>query len=231
MIKKTLFILTSLLVCYSCSGYQEKGLFIGSVQFPTSLEMVPDIRIYYAGKKVTAEVDNHAKKVIYTIPELKQRAVFYLLITPTIEFSSHENTVPYLKLNPHVPYKFYILELASTVPTNKNKKRDIAAFRPEYAWNIKEIKLDITGGRIPDETIIIQYNPAFIQTIEGGNAIQLPKIVIRPDIVSMLGSEQKLHELSQKWFLAALHTDTIHESVQSPIKISPQPKTVLALTA
>jgi hypothetical protein len=223
-ITATLFVCIAHITCLF--GYPDKGLFIGSIQFPTTLEMVPDIRIYYAGKKVMAEIDSHAKKVIYTIPEIKQRSVFYLLTTPTIEFYSHDNTIPYLKLNPHVPYKFYILELVSAA--NKNKKRD--AYRPEYAWNIKEIKLDITGGRIPDETIIVQYNPAFIQTIEGGNAIQLPKIVIRPDIVSILGSEEKLHELSQKWFLAALHTDTIHESAQSPIKMSPQPKTVLALT-
>ena len=86
-------------------------------------------------------------------------------------------------------------------------------------------------GRIPDETIIIRYNPDYVQALEGGNNIEFPKIIIKPDILKLVGSEAKLHELSNSWFLAALNTDTIHETAPVRIRVTPQSKTVLAMTA
>lgn len=215
-------------------AYGEKSLFIGSIQFPSILEMVPNVRVYYCGRKISTDIDEFGKKIMYSVPEHKQRTFFYILVTPDIEFGSHENTVPFLKLKKSCPYKFYALQLVPyETPKKQNKKLGNGVERTQiaYTWYVKELDLSVSGGRIPDETIIVCYNPDFIQSVEGGNAIEFPKLVIKPDILKLVGSEEKLHQISNKWFLAALDTDTIHESLQSEFKITPQSKTVIAMTA
>lgn len=216
-------------------AYGEKGLFIGNIQFPNSLEMVPNVRVYYAGRKIASETDDFGKKIIFSIPELKQRNFFYMLITPDIEFCSHENTVPFLQLKKGSKHKFFAMQLIPyEVPQKKHKKLGNGTFQKSeiaYTWYIKELNLTLADGRIPDDTIIVCYNPEFVQSLEGGNAIEFPKIMIKPDLLKMVGSEAKLHQISNKWFLAALNTDTIHETLQPEFKINPQAKTVIAMTA
>lgn len=204
-----------------------KGLFVGSIQFPSVLEMVPSIRVYYSGRKISCETDELGKKITFNIPEYKQRTFFYLLIAPSIEFGSHENTVPFLKLQKSCPHKFYGMELVK-VETQDKKKKKTSPF--EYAWVIKELNLNLPDGRIPDDTIIVRYHPDYVQSIEGGNMVEFPKIIIRSDILKLTGSEAKLHDISNRWFLAALHTDTIHDPIQSEFMINPTTKTVLAMT-
>ncbi len=91
----------------------------------------------------------------------------------------------------------------------------------EYTWAIRQLELQLPDGRIPDETIIIRYHPDYVYALEGGNNIEFPKIIIKPDILKLVGSEAKLHELSNKWFLAALNTDTIHDTAPAQIRIEP----------
>lgn len=212
-------------------AYGEKSLFYGSIQFPNGIEMIPNIRVYYAGRKVVCENSDATKRITFAVPELKQRTFFYLLITPDIEFNSHENTVPFLKLKRGQPYKFYTMELAiSPTKNHKAHKKNINPY--EYSWIVKELDLaTITGGRLPDETLIVRYNPDFVQGLEGGTMVEFPKIVLKPDLLKLAGSEEKLHDLSNSWFLAALNTDTIHETAQSEVRINSQTKTILAMTA
>lgn len=208
--------------------YAQKSLFIGSIQFPSTVHLVPSIRVYYAGSKIVCETDDNSKKVIFSVPEFKQRTFFYLLISSDVEFCSHENTVPFLKLKRNCPYKFYALQ---RVPAESKKRKRNEQSQPEFTWIIKELNLQLPDDRIPDETIIVRYSPEFVETIEGGNAIEFPKIVIKNDILKLAGSESKLHEISNSWFLAAMNTDTIHETTQAEFIVNPQAKTVLAMTA
>lgn len=229
MIKKIVILLLCLLSspCLHAYGYG-KSLFIGSIQFPSIVEVVPSIRVYYSGRKIMCETDELGKKITFSIPEYKQRTFFYLLIAPSIEFGSHENTVPFLKLQKNCPYKFYGMELVK-VETQDKKKKKSSPF--EYAWIVRELNLCLPDDRIPDDTIIVRYHPDYVQSIEGGNMIEFPKITIRPDILKLTGSEAKLHDISNRWFLAALHTDTIHDPLQSEFFINPTTKTVLAMTS
>ena len=205
-----------------------KGIFYGTVQFPASLEMVPNLRVYYAGHKLICESNDATKQISFAVPELKTRTFFYLLITPDIEFCSPDNTIPYLRLKKDTPHKFYTLEL-TTVPS-KSKKRKIGDPGFEYEWIIKEIDLTtITAGKIPDETIIVRYHPAYVLGLEGGNMVEFPKIIIKSDVVKLAGSEAKLYEQSDKWFLAALNTDTIHDTAHSEVLTNHQAKTILAM--
>ena len=206
----------------------QKSLFTGIIQFPLDIMDLPNIRIYYAGHKITTEMDDHAKKVIFTIPEIKERSFFYLLFVTNIECCTHENTVPFLKLKKNQPYKFYSLQRIQN-PKNKRKRTDLN--QTEYTWIVKELSLTLPDGRIPDDTIIIYYNPSYIQAVEGGAAIEFPKIFIKPDILSFVGGQQKLEHMSNTWFLAALNTDLIHDSLQPEVVIKNQPKTILAMAA
>lgn len=222
----------TLLTSINTHAFGEKSLFIGNIICPSTLEMVPSIRVYYAGRKIVCESDDYGKKITFSIPEQKQRTFFFMLITPEIEFCSHENTVPFLKLKKNAPYKFYAMEL---IPIQGQKKKKGANANPlekniEYTWALRQIDLQLPDGRIPDETIIVRYHPDFIQSISGGNAIELPKIIIRPDILKLVGSEKNLHELSNRWFLAALNTDTIHDTSTCEVRMNPHAKTVLAMT-
>lgn len=227
MIKSTIFGFLGLIVLIiSTTLYGQRGLFIGTIQFPNSLSTVPNIRVYYAGQKIVCETNDDTKKVIFSIPELKERGLFYLLICPEIEFCSHENTVPFLKLKRGSTHKFYLLQ--RVVSENKNKKNKQKTNLVEYGWVVKEFTLDLPDGRIPDDTIIVQYHPDYIQAIEGGNAIEFPKIIIKNDILTIVGSEQKFHNLCNSWFLSALNTDTIHGSLQQDF-LNTQSKTILAM--
>lgn len=230
MIKKTIFFLIlGLLTMHDAHAYgYGKSLFVGSIQFPSILEMVPSIRVYYSGRKISCETDELGKKITFSIPEYKQRTFFCLLVAPSIEFGSHENTVPFLKLQKNCPYKFYGMELVK-VETQDKKKKKTSPF--EYTWIVRELNLSLPDDRIPDDTIIVRYHPDYIQSIEGGNMVEFPKIIIRPDILKLTGSEAKLHDISNRWFLAALHTDTIHDPIQSEFLVTPTTKTVLAMTS
>lgn len=213
---------------FPMAGYGQKGVFYGTIQFPTTLEMVPNIRVYYAGHKIVCQPNDGAKQITFEIPEQRQRTFFYLLITPDVEFCSPDNTIPFLRLKKDVPYTFYTLEL--TLVPSKTKKRKLSDPTYDYEWVIKEIDLaTLAGGRIPDDTIIVRYHPHYVQGLEGGNVVEFPKIIIKPDIVKLAGSEVKLHEISDKWFLAALNTDTIHAAPQAEFRPSSQAKTILAM--
>ncbi len=215
------------LIASQAFSLEQKGLFIGSIQFPSLLTATPHIRIYYAGRTVACETNDDTKKVTFCIPEFKQRTFFYVLVSPAISFAP-QNTVPYLTLKQNCPYKFFVLQRVAYEPKNKKRKSDPSI---EYGWIINELSLAPADGRIPDDTIIICYNPDFIEGLQGGNAIEFPKLMIKKDIIKLVGSEEKLLEISNGYFLAALHSDTIHETIQTEFLATAQPKTIIAMTA
>lgn len=234
MNKIRLFLLFIIVMPFFSYAYEEKAVFIGSIQFPSILEVIPGVRIYYAGKKISTEIDEDGHRIIFSVPAPKNLTFFYFLITPEIQFSSNENTIEFLKLKPRMPYRFYVVELVTTEESGNKRAKSTMAFAEnttKYHWNIKEVTLNLPANRIPDDTIIICFDPSYIQKLEGGNAVEFPKICLRPDLLKLTGSEKKLHELSTSWFLAALNTDTIHEAPAPEIKFSPHSKTVIALTA
>jgi hypothetical protein len=202
-----------------------KTLFVERVIFPGTLETVPTIRAFYAGRKISGEVSGNS--VTFSFPEMR-RNFFYLLISHDLEFGSPDNTISCLKLKKSANYKFYALELVSV--ENKKRKKSLNQPQFDYTWNVKELSLSLAGNRIPDDTVIVWYNPDFIKGLEGGNLIEFPKIIIRPDIVALLGSEEKLHNLSNQYLLSALNLDTIHDNITQEIAYTASPKTILALT-
>src|SRR5581483_3730006 len=138
---------------------------------------------------------------------------FTLLITPSFRFVTQDNTVLYRALEHGQPYKFYVLTLKEKVihPENVvllgNSSKEPTS---HYYWDVKEIPLSTYQARIPDDSIVICYNPDFVDAISGGNAVEFPSIKIKRNILNLVGSEAKLHENSIELVLASLDHDMLH---------------------
>lgn len=197
----------------------------GSIQFPRAIECVPDIRIYYAGNKLKGERDDAIKKSIFTIPINKNTTIFYLLVCEHISAHTQDNfknLVRYLKIEHHTPYKLYRMELVSQAAKNSNpiptNTRD---------WRISRVALG-KDGRIPDDAIIICYNPKFIESIEPLSAVELPIIKIRSDLLEHIGSQDALDQYSLELIMASLDMDLIHATIQPDLKKNYE-KTIVAM--
>ena len=200
-------------------------LFSGIIHFPDSVKMVPEVCVYCGGNKISTERDHKGKKL--SLPHHRYQTQFYLLITEDFQFKcAFDNTINYLKIDTEQPYTFYVLTLKEKTSLSFAAKER----SPEYYWDIKKMPLPYHNGRIPDTTIIICYNPAFIDTLKGGNMVELPTIRIKPNILNLVGSESKLHEKSIELLLASLDYDSIHARSTSQVKFDYQAKTVLAIT-
>jgi hypothetical protein len=207
-----------------------KGLFIGSIQFPTTLEQVPSLRIFCAGNKIACEKDEVAKRITFTIPEDKQRTEFPLVIAEKVQFEVLEdsNTIKFLKVAPGQAYKLYTLERIrvakeSTEESNDRtlRKSHLYASIPEssytYQWLIREEKNNLIDGKIPDDAIVVYFKPGYIQSVKGGSAFELPRIIIKADVAQLAGSEEKLHDFSKSLVLSSLDLNAIHANVQAQV--------------
>ncbi|MCX5922820.1 MAG: hypothetical protein NTX86_05860 [Candidatus Dependentiae bacterium] len=198
-----------------------KGLLIGSIQFPASLTSIPELRVYRGGNKVACETHEAAKKISFAIPEDKTRTQFSLVITvPPSNIKKEQqfksvkdtNVIEYLTVQPKQTYKFYCLELLAFEEDEENIT---------HRWIIKEQKNGLVGGRIPDDAIIVYYKPEWIGSVEGGtvngNVIELPKIMIKENIIQLAGSAIKLKETSESILISAMDLDAIHSTFKKEI--------------
>ncbi len=202
--------------------FLDQTIIMGSIQFPRTLENVPPIRIYYAGNKIKGEADHHLSRATFTIPTDRNCTRFYLVISENVQPHTEENLVKFLKIKPNTSYKFYRLDLVN-VPS-KDPKRPYASDRE---WQIMPMRVN-EHGRLPDYGIIICYNPDFVEGLETGSSLELPTIKIRPDILTLAGSEDALQQLSIEVLLSSIENDLIHASVKSDVKQNYQ-KTIVAM--
>lgn len=213
-----------------------RSLLMGLIQFPRVLKKIPPIRVYYGGKIINSYAHKGIPKVTFEISKTNQQTIFYLLVTENIHYQVKEfsdrtyqsNIIDHLQLPPHQLYKFYRLELVpSSIETTDNNMELLAQEQTSlknkkdktdnYHWKISEKRLP-QNGKIPDETIVICYFPHAIATVKGGSKIELPTLIIKPNIIELMGSEEKLHEASIKLQLASLDLDTIHAPTKREIK-------------
>lgn len=214
-----LLLLLSLVVQTPSWAYIEKKALVSCIQFPKSIKNVPYIRMYYRGGIVKALIDNESKKIVYRLSEKKQLNFFYVCIVKAQDLECIKpstdprcNTVQNFKVKPDRPYKLYSLEMVG-----------------DSSWRVKQEHLDQSMGLIPDDAILVCYNPAYIAGVAGGNEIDLPKIFIKENIVSLTGSEDSLNETSTELLLSCLDFDTLHTTVQQVIRQDLGHKTVVAL--
>ncbi len=184
-----------------CTG----TLYLGSVQFPETLQTIPEMRIYYAGQKVAAESNNKTKNVTFSIAQ-DNGSTFYVVITNHLEWdvSPHTNTISHLKVAQNQPYKFYKIV------------RRYSDITHEYSWHVDEIPL--LKNLLPDNAIILCCNPDYIEALEVKHSVDLPKIVIKKNILDIVGSESQLHEESIKSLLTSLDSNTVHTTMKPETK-------------
>lgn len=209
-----LFLLCSMFVCASAFSYVEKKALVSAIQFPKTIKNAPYIRMYYRGGIVKGDVDNEGKKIVYRLSEKKHLNFFYLCIVKAQDLDCikpgndpYSNTVQHFKIKPHKPYKLYSLEMVG-----------------DSAWRVKQEQLPFTTGLIPDDAMILCYNPHYIAKVAGGSEIELPKVYIKEGI-----SEATLADTSTELLLSCLDFDTLHNTVQQVIKQDISQKTVVAL--
>lgn len=215
-------IIFALSMSYSGNSLAIKTFFRGTIQFPQTMSSIPNIRVYSGGYKIKSETTAHG--LTFEVPEEKHRRKFNILITEKVQFQTEAdtNTIQYLKIADGQKYKYYTVVLMKNdddihfdaIADAKNKKKTI----PQFEWDIEEHALDLANGRIPDDAIIICFNPSYVDHLEGGNALELPKVVIKKNIIQLAGSEDNLLDASATLMLSSLDTDTIHANIRQEVK-------------
>jgi len=200
----------------------DKVIYVGNILFPHSLQKTPQMAIYRGGQKIKTETDDTSKKVQFTISEDKNYKTFYVLIAQDIQPKIQNNTVQFLSVAPTQNYKFYKIEHIKKSSDDANKK-------DTYTWDIVGGKVR-KDGRIPDNTLIIVYNPDYIEKLEGGNELELPKIIIKQNILEIGGgTEEKLHDEEAALLMASLKLNIIHTPEKSEIKQFRDKKLIIAM--
>jgi len=214
--------------------HNDKIWLMGSIQYPMNLEKIPMLRIYCGGNKIKCEANDDNKKLNFSFADSRKQTTFYILITEQIEFVTENNVVLCLKVPSLASYKLYVLNrIESEYPKDKTAEQPTM-----YKWDIQPIELE-EDRKMPDNAIIVCDNPDYVSEIVGESAgsddatvCELPKIVMRSDLLHVVGSEEKLHEHAAMLRLAAIDSDTIHswrQNIQSTV--NKQAKTIVALTA
>lgn len=210
-LKKLLLLVVSL-ICISLSSQTAfaHSLLMGTIQFPQSLSTVPTIRVYCAGKIIPCSVDQKTKTLTFSIPKYAQQHHFNLVITEKVRFgfspTKYEdkpaNTPSYLKLEQKQPYLYYSLLLTPEFTESESAQLT-------YRWRIRPESLS-TERKIPDDAIIVCCDANWIAGIDSSNSFEFPTIEIKPDLLELAGSQEKLREASARLMLAALDSDTMH---------------------
>lgn len=214
-------------------------LVLGSIQFPATVERVPSLRVYYAGHQIPVEIQQETKQITFSIPRSPNQNKFYMLISQSVNFASlsnyhpaiTHNTVEYCRVAKDSPYKLFELELVEESHSNENiltaPASQVKKENASYRWIINEHKLVHDDLRMPDMTVIVLYNPDFVETLRAGSGFELPTIALRPDLLSVVGSESKLHAFSHELLMSAIDLDTVHTVLAQTIKVDNQ-RTLIA---
>lgn len=189
-------------------------IYVASIQFPTAIKELPSIRAYFRGRKISGEAEGD--QLLFTIETDRSMRKLYLLVVEDVSFAFDE-TVQYLKLKPDTGYKLWSLELMHKKNSNHNPHKLAGGIKlntddsSPYFWIMHEELIDARSGRIPDNSIVILYDPSFFESdLIGGSSVYLPKLMVSSNILKRVGSEEKLHEISTRFLLSALNSDTLH---------------------
>ncbi len=203
----------------------EKALRYGAIKFPTEIEIKEPIEVFYAGERISTEIEQDAHLVSFAISEYKMRNTFCLLICNDIETVSEQNTIKFQRVCKDRPYKLYVLKFHPNKDLLKSTNDiDINA---QGSWEITQKALQ-SDMRIPDNAIIVQYHPHLVEKVHGGNALELPKIVLNEQVLQQFTSDE-LHDASIHFVLSSLDLRTIHAKQDVRTKSDFKNKTISIL--
>jgi len=195
----------------------DKTLFVGSIVFPQTIKLIPEVSIYRGGVKIKTDTDHTSKKTQFTISDDKSCTTFYILVTQNIQPCVQDNTVKYLQVAPNERYKLYTLE--------KIKTKDSHEWRISLEENRKKNRV------IPDDTLIVIFNSDYVEKLARGNELELPRIIIQKNILDLVGgTEEKLHETEAELILSSLDHKLIHPKLTSQVKQDYKKKIVVVMS-
>jgi hypothetical protein len=205
-----------------------KNIIMGCIQLPRDLQQMPAIRIYCGGRHIKGEIDELGHQIRFNIPKSADQNQFYVLITEHIGFELCDRVeqgyvVRHQKLLPNTTYKLFEVTYNNTaVFDEKNVKKQV--------WTVVEKRLPMTDLRIPDHTIIVRYNPIFIDTMVEKNEFELPTILFKHNSVLLAGSEKAFQDLAAAMIIASIDADTLHTPEETMVKFEKQ-RVLVALSA
>ena len=232
-IQTALYAIVGILI-FGTLHLQASSLIMGAVQFPSSVTKVPRMRIYCGGQIIpyeSCDTEYEAKKFIFKIPKTRYQRTFHIFITESINFKAAknrtkkepQNTIKYLTVPAGQAYKLYKLKLVPTAPENEF---DDDSKDQTYQWKIKEESIAEKKRKIPEDAIIVCYNPDWVDELRIENAFELPTIALKKNLLELAGTEQKLAEFSDTLLLASINSDTIHATMRQVIKQDMQRTTI-----
>lgn len=205
----------------------EKSVWHGGIKFPCHVNPIPPVRIYYTGNKIPTEIDDKKHEISFAISEYSTRQVFYLIIVDTVDFVTEQNTVKYLKVPKGRPYKIYRLTFMPNKEIIRGNQLDVG-LEQRGSWEIVQMRL-ADDMRIPDNAIIVCYHSYLIKNVEGGNALELPRIIVDADMLNQLTPDE-LQDVSVQFLLSSLNCDSFHTVPDARIKTDVPHKTIITLT-
>lgn len=211
----------------------DKNVFQGSILFPKDIKKLPNISIYRRGLKIKTEEEASNHKIQFTISEDKSSKRFYLIISKEITPKVDDNTVKYLTVdtsNNHKNYKFYELALFTNQELVVNPKTKQEEIKENSFWSVQRMKLG-KEGVIPDDTLMIIFNPDYVDKIEGGNSLELPSIVLIKNLIKKAGSEKKFTDETNELVLSSCFDLNIIHSNETCTEFRPEKnkKVVIAM--
>ena len=140
------------------------------------------------------------------------------------------NTVDHLEVPADKPYKLYKMALRETQaiqPESSDKLKLIGQVNKknknidsQYQWAVIE-ELALNSDRlVPDETLIIRWNPAHVTGTGGGYENELPTLLLAENIVELFGSEKLLQQYAIELLLASLESSMFHATMSQEIKVA-----------
>jgi hypothetical protein len=173
-------------------------LWHGTIKFPAIIKHLPIIRVYYAGVTVATTPETWNRLVSFDIPESKVRNTFCLVIVDHVDFIAEQNTVQYLQAPLECSYKMYTMHFTP----NKD------SIEHTGTWQVIPQQLG-PDRRLPDNAIIVCLDADLVKSVEGGDRLNLPKIILDEQILAQY-SDQELQDIFAQFLLTAIDSDSIH---------------------
>jgi hypothetical protein len=198
----TIFIFTHTIFIYPSAI----SIRTGAIEFPLTLQRIPNVEIFYEGQKIKVEIETN--KLVFNIPMSRMQWRFFILFVENADYvlkSSDgltvQNTVDYQIVQSGIPYRVFELQTQGD------------------QWLIAE-RLLPDNGRIPDSTIIVYFPPNYIDTVTGGNRLELPHVLIKDNIVELAGGEELLQEKADELSLATIDTAMLHMPMKETVRLA-----------
>jgi len=208
----------------------DKNVFVGNIIFPQNVKPIPQISLYRRGIKIKPETDHAANKVQFTISEDKACSQFYILITQSVKAKIEDNTIRNLTVDPKERPKFYRIQMIQTNGTPKHYlTQNNEDKNEEFSWKVTPLNIN-KDGIIPDNTLLIIFNPDYVEKLEGGNNLELPKIIVKKNILELAGSQAKLLKEADALIMASIDFLTLsHIKPKPEIKLKTEKKLVMVM--